>query len=104
MITAIPPPLLTTGQVAKRLSVHRDTVYLWITRGVQSRTGGVAQLAAQRVGGRWKVSEQALADFLAACQGQAKARVPTESAWERQCRKAQRELEEFVRSRRKRKR
>lgn len=48
--------LYTIQQVADRLKVHRNTVYIWIDRGL---------LKGQRIGSRAiRVAEQDLEDFI----------------------------------------
>jgi len=48
--------LLTINEVAKRLGVHRNTVYIWIDKGL---------LKGRRIGSRaLRVTEQDLEDFI----------------------------------------
>jgi len=48
-------PTLTPMDVAKRLGVHRESVYRWLRKG---------ELKAYRIGWRWKVSEYDLSLFI----------------------------------------
>jgi excisionase family DNA binding protein len=43
------PAMLSTGQVARLLGVHRDTVLVWCDRGT---------LAAAKIGTRWRVAAE----------------------------------------------
>ena len=57
---------LTVGELAARYAFKRDTIYLWIAKGVLV-AGGTVKLRAVRVGGSWRVTPEAWEEFLAAC-------------------------------------
>ena len=52
--------LLTVNQVAERLGVCPDTVYLWLTTG---------KLVGYKAGRLWRITEEKLHDFLTREQG-----------------------------------
>lgn len=52
----------TIRAVANEYGVHRATVVRWITSGIHGQ-----KLNAQKVGGNWRVSPDAAADFFARC-------------------------------------
>lgn len=65
--------LLTLIGVAKLLPpnpsgkpTHERTVRNWITRGVQTRAGGIAKLAAIKIGGRRLVRLKDFREFIRA--------------------------------------
>lgn len=51
---------LTVNQVAERLDVSTDSVYLWLNEG---------KLAGYKAGRLWRITEQQLQDFLTREQG-----------------------------------
>jgi excisionase family DNA binding protein len=55
MAEVLQTQFLTPEEVADRLRVTRRTVYRWLTSG---------DLAGQRAGRGWRISERALAEFL----------------------------------------
>lgn len=55
--------MLKLSQVAARLNVVPQTVLGWIAKGVQT-PNGLRKLAATRAGRSWRVTEQALEEFL----------------------------------------
>jgi excisionase family DNA binding protein len=63
------PDDYTIKQLAARCRVHRDTVHASIRSGVLTPSGRVV-LAAQRVGGRYRISEVDIEAFLAALNPQ----------------------------------
>jgi excisionase family DNA binding protein len=65
-VEATASPLLTPLEIARRLRVHQDTVHAWIKNGVPV-AGRVVKLGAVRVGWRWRITEDELRAFVAAC-------------------------------------
>lgn len=57
------PNAMGLSAVAKRMGVARDTVYGWIHAGIQTPSGRV-RLESVRIGGRFRVTEEALTEFL----------------------------------------
>ena len=62
-------------EVARRAGVTRKTVHNWVTHGVRVR-GAVVRLGAIRLGGRWRTSSAALAEFLRALGAAAEPPAP----------------------------
>jgi transposase len=56
--------MLKISQVAKSLNVGHQTVLDWITRGVKNPNGTYRQLRAIRSGRSWRVTSDALEEFL----------------------------------------
>jgi hypothetical protein len=83
------PPIDTTAMslsaVARRLPgrngthANPSTVARWVHKGATGADGTRVKLAAVRVGGTLYVTEQALADFLAALNGRPAPEVPQRS-------------------------
>lgn len=68
-----PNDLLSIAQACRRIPgargnarVNPSTVTRWIIQGCPARSGERVRLAATRVGGRWMVTEAALAEFFGA--------------------------------------
>ena len=61
---ALPADLVPLTKLARDLGVHLATAHRWRQRGVKG-----VKLACVRVGGRWFVTEDAAAAFLAALNG-----------------------------------
>jgi excisionase family DNA binding protein len=53
---------LTPEEVADQLRVSRKTIYRWLTGGA---------LAGQKIGRGWRISEQALSEFVQSQRGAA---------------------------------
>ncbi len=52
--------------VARKKKTHPTTPWRWIRRGVVLSDGRRIRLAAHKVGGTWRVTQQALDEFIAA--------------------------------------
>jgi hypothetical protein len=64
-------PYLSLAQAARRIPptkgdrpVHVSSLTRWITRGVKTQAGSVIRLEARRFPGGWKVTSQAVDEFL----------------------------------------
>ena len=69
MIASRSHEYLSTPQVARMMGVSYTTVIDWIKRGVFG-----VKLAANRVGGRWRITSEDLAEFNSAMNGDKTAR------------------------------
>lgn len=58
----------TLRAIADEYGFHIGTVGLWVRRGVKV-CGHTVRLEARRIGGRWRVADEALALFIARCTG-----------------------------------
>ncbi len=57
---------LTTRQVAERAGVKLITVRRWAEEGIQVR-GRIVKLGGEKVGARWRFTEESLLAFKRAC-------------------------------------
>ena len=62
---------LSLAEIAKRIPsskdgrpVHTSTVSRWITKGARANSGSFVKLGAKRFPGGWKVTDEALEEFL----------------------------------------
>jgi hypothetical protein len=67
----VQPKYLSLAQAARRFPptkrekpVHVSTVTRWIMKGVRSASGAIIKLEARRFPGGWKVTTEAIDDFL----------------------------------------
>ncbi len=78
---------LTVTEIAHRLGKPHTTIHRWLNDGLQ--VGGlVVKLRGRRIGHMWSVTEDGLAEFLAACNKRGDDSPVPESVTERSRRAA----------------
>lgn len=53
-------------EIAAKYNVGRSTVHGWVTKGVHVR-GALVKLRAFRLGNQWRVTREALEEFIRKC-------------------------------------
>jgi excisionase family DNA binding protein len=59
---------LSIVEAARQVGCHKQTLWRWVRVGVRVRAQTIF-LNATRAGGRWKVRQEDVDDFLAKCRG-----------------------------------